>query len=324
MYEALDFDSCIAVCRARSIEVGRGRWEGVAGIQRYQNYYRSRRGHERTETRKGVKGCYVEVTTHILDWPHTLMSLHRLLLTHSSGIAYDGLHPLLLQWRRNRNEKPFPGITVETRFFHPLVFEPGTSWMYGAGYDWAGKMVERVNPGMTLETYFDKNIYQPLDIRDMTFFVQGKHDIEERRAGMSVRKEPGGKVMPYGGPLPFDGMTDCMGGQGLNACAPEYLKVLHSILVDDEKLLKKESVVQLFTPQLTDLSQKALMKLLEDPDLNRLFGATLPMGCKKDWGLGGLLCMEQLPGWKSKGTLTWTGMPNLCWVCSLIHPTLHD
>lgn len=244
------------------------------------------------------------------------MSLRRLLLTHSSGIAYDAVHPDLLKWRKSRGEKPSPGVTVATRFLYPLVFEPGASWMYGAGHDWAGQMVERVNPSMTLETYFEKYIWQPLGIKDMTFFVEGRPELKVRKAAMSIRNAPDGKATPYNGPIPYEGVKDCMGGQGLSACAPEYLKVIHSLLADDGKLLKKESVAELFTPQLTNMSQNALMKIMENPDLNNVYGATLPIDCKKDWGLGGLLCLDQLPGWRSKGTMTWTGLPNLCWVLS--------
>ena len=224
------------------------------------------------------------------------------------------IQPDLLKWRESRGEKPATGLTVATKYLYPLIFEPGTSWVYGAGHDWAGKMIERVNPGMTLETYFEKYIWRPLGIKDMTFFVDKRHDLKVRKAGVSIREAPGQKVTPYSGPLPYEGMEDCMGGEGLAACLSEYLKVQHSLLADDEKLLKKESVVELFTPQLTEMSQKALMKLLENPDMNNIFGSTLPTDCRKSWGLGGLINLDNLAGWKSAGTMTWSGMPNLCWV----------
>lgn len=35
-----------------------------------------------------------------------------------------------------------------------------------------------------------------------------------------------------------------------------------------------------------------------------------------DWGLGGLLLMEDIEGGRKKGTLSWSGLPNLYWVCS--------
>ena len=62
----------------------------------------------------------------------------------------DQLDPLLLKWRTNRNEVPWSGATTEERCNSPLVFEPGTSWMYGMETDWACKMVERAT-GQTLE-----------------------------------------------------------------------------------------------------------------------------------------------------------------------------
>lgn len=39
---------------------------------------------------------------------------------------------------------------MEERYGYPLVFEPGTSWAYGAGIDWAGMLLERT-VGKTLE-----------------------------------------------------------------------------------------------------------------------------------------------------------------------------
>lgn len=44
---------------------------------------------------------------------------------------------------------------------YPLVFEPGTSWEYSVGVDWAGFMVERVS-GMDLDAYMKKNIWGTL------------------------------------------------------------------------------------------------------------------------------------------------------------------
>ena len=80
----------------------------------------------------------------------------------------DLMDPLLLKWRTDRNEVPWSAPTIEERRNSPLVFEPGTSWMYGMGTDWAGKMVERAT-GETLETYMSKNIWGPLHLKNVTF-----------------------------------------------------------------------------------------------------------------------------------------------------------
>lgn len=57
----------------------------------------------------------------------------RQLLTHTSGIAYDAFDRNLMKYQAHRNKPLGAGSTVETRYDFPLVFEPGTSWTYGAG-----------------------------------------------------------------------------------------------------------------------------------------------------------------------------------------------
>ena len=52
----------------------------------------------------------------------------------------------------------------------PLLFDPGTRWHYGTSVDWAGKLVEKIS-GLTLEQYFQRNILQPLGMKDTSFLV---------------------------------------------------------------------------------------------------------------------------------------------------------
>lgn len=81
----------------------------------------------------------------------------RLLLTRSSGSCYDLMSPLLIKWRTDRGEAPWSAAAIETCCNSSLVFEPGTSWMYGMGAEWAGKMIERATRE-TLEMYISQNI----------------------------------------------------------------------------------------------------------------------------------------------------------------------
>jgi CubicO group peptidase (beta-lactamase class C family) len=75
------------------------------------------------------------------------------LLTHTSGVAYDVMHPLLMQWRQSQGQELLAIKTpITVGFKHPLVFEPGTGWMYGAGLGLAGLMVARANT-TTFSTY---------------------------------------------------------------------------------------------------------------------------------------------------------------------------
>lgn len=79
-----------------------------------------------------------------------------MLLSHSAGMAYAWpTQPSLVKWRQqtgkgdyfaNRSKDP-------EAYVQPLVFEPGTSYTYGVGVDWAGFLIERVT-GKSLEEYF--------------------------------------------------------------------------------------------------------------------------------------------------------------------------
>ena len=231
------------------------------------------------------------------------------------------MSPLLTQWREFRGEKCQPGgKKIEDRFLYPLVYEPGSSWTYGPSIEWAGRMVERVNGGISLEDYMRENIWKPLEIKDMTFFLQSRPDLLERRADISVRDPTDGssKLMYVDDEYWHEDPDDCFGGMALYSTPREFMKVMHSMLVDDGKLLSTEYVNLLFQPQLSDHSRAALNSFYSDPLANRLMGALLPMGVKRDHALGGLLLIEDVPNqnWRRKGTMTWSGLPNFFWVSS--------
>ena len=168
-------------------------------------------------------------------------------------------------------------------------------------------MVERVNNGMSLGSYMNANVWRPLGIKDITFHLAQREDLRQRMADMSLRDPSGsGKAIYTSLQSMPDSMKDDTGGGGAFGNAPEYMKILHSLLANDEKLLQKETVDDLFKPQLTELSRQALMS---DPELNLMLGGT-----EKDWGLGGVLLLEDLPNWRKKYSMSWGGMPNLSWV----------
>ena len=91
------------------------------------------------------------------------VTLHHL-LTHTSGFAYDTWDGSMLKYNAQHGGPSAGAVAPLT----PLIFEPGTRWQYGTSMDWAGKLVEAVS-GLTLEQYFQKNILQPLGMKDTTF-----------------------------------------------------------------------------------------------------------------------------------------------------------
>lgn len=213
--------------------------------------------------------------------------------------------------------------TVSEACKFPLLFAPGEEWEYGVGLDWAGQVVERVNNKISLDEYARKNIWEPLGVKSFSFFPDKHPEIMNKLVDMSMREggvtiyglaqDPNGKVV-YSSNRIFSpkGSVDSYGGAGGFAAPKDYQKMLQSVLVDDGKLLKSETIDEMFKPQLSESAEKSLMQKLSVPELNQTFGH-FPPGTKMTWGLGGIMNLEDFPGRRKKGTLSWGGYPNLLW-----------
>ena len=235
------------------------------------------------------------------------------LLTHSAGLCYLTISQHVQRYRKHtRNFKIATGATVEECCTQPLVYEPGTSWLYSTSIDWAGKLIERIT-GQTLEQYMKANIWQPLGIKDITFWPDQHPQMKSRMASMTIRDEETGKVI-HDPDWQLPGGIDCFGGHGASASMPDYFKILRSILLDDEKVLKRSTTAQMFQPQLTKQSQEAQEQVMADPEKSAFFVGEFPTRVPLDWGIGGILTTEADEGWRGRNSLIWSGLPNLFWV----------
>jgi CubicO group peptidase (beta-lactamase class C family) len=192
----------------------------------------------------------------------------RHLLTHTSGLTYDMLHPLTIAWLKHHGRSTNMSGKLLERYSAPLVFTPGTGWCYGPSVDFAGLLVERIS-GKTLQAYMEEHLWGPLGIKDATFHPSSRTDLKARLADQSTRT-PDGKLAHHGAQMPWaDGqgkeVEDCLGGQGCFSTAEEYLKIVHAVLTsdEDEKVLKKATVEEFFKPQLGEGSRAALNGLLQ-------------------------------------------------------------
>jgi CubicO group peptidase (beta-lactamase class C family) len=92
------------------------------------------------------------------------------LLTHTSGLASGQMSNSTVQTiARKQGEKladyiPRLGTTT-------LEFQPGSRWAYSAqaGHDTLGRIVE-IASGMPLNEFFQKRIFEPLGMKDITFW----------------------------------------------------------------------------------------------------------------------------------------------------------
>jgi CubicO group peptidase (beta-lactamase class C family) len=191
----------------------------------------------------------------------------------------------------------------------PLLYGPGEGWAYSVSIDWAGKMVERVNQGVRLGEYMKQHIWEPLGMSSTGFRPEENEHIRSHLCATTART-PSGELVPspsYSSPNPHDDL----GGGGLYSSSRDYLKVLIALLKNDGQILKPETVKQMFQPQLED--EKHLLVHVLDPNTGAMFRGGVE---SKAWnfGLGGILNMEDVEGICRKGTLTWGGLPNLFWV----------
>jgi CubicO group peptidase (beta-lactamase class C family) len=95
------------------------------------------------------------------------------LLTHTAGLPnpYRGwTQPeyLKIASRQKPGETMTDALTRVSKL--PLNFQPGEAWEYGPATDVAGRLVEVISR-QTLDDYFRKRIFEPLDMRDSYFYL---------------------------------------------------------------------------------------------------------------------------------------------------------
>lgn len=156
-----------------------------------------------------------------------------------------------------------------------------------------------------------KGMWQPLGITGMTFWPKKNSELKDKVPSIAVRT-PEGKLAPFTDDHLNTHSTDCFGGHGAYAKMGDYLKILQSLLANDGKLLKPETVDMMFEPQLGEGSGKALSSFVN------AFGGMLIGELNSDvpisYGLGGMIFLKDDVGRRKKGTLSWGGMVNTFWL----------
>lgn len=268
--------------------------------------------------------------------PRTRPITLRHLLTHSSGCGYAFLDPSL-QTYISRPGSTFcnPTSTESTaaRFDHPLLFEPGTGWAYGCSIDWAGELVPALT-GVDLETHLQQHILSPLSLPQgsITFYPEHHHHESHtpspKLACMTARSATTNRVEHSPFPLPSPSVDPHspsekrrahFGGEAGYASLQSYISILHSLLLDDGKLLTPQTAAELFKPQLEPGAKEALLANVKNPFW---IVGWVPDTGEYDWSLAGLLVDGDGHPLRRKGYLAWAGVFNLNWVSTFPYLTL--
>lgn len=242
----------------------------------------------------------------ILRSPKTPVTLAHL-LTHTSGLVYANWSAELSRYfAKAGTPTPPPGIVAPVT---PLMFDPGTRWQYGTGIDFAGKLVEAIS-GLTLEQYFQKNIFEPLGMKDTTFvFPAAKFD----RLVSGYARQPNGELRqnPRTPPQP---PREYNGGGGLTSTCADYVKFMQMILrhgtrsgsTSRGEILSGRSVDLMSTNQ-TGNVRAGILKTMnkgvsDDVDLHP--------GHSDRYTYGFLTNLDPVEGGRSAGSLAWAGIFN--------------
>lgn len=244
----------------------------------------------------------------------------RQLLTHTSGLCHDFFDPRMIKWRQSRGESPL-GLSkpVTEGCLHPLLFEPGSGWIYGSGLELAGLMVARANE-TTLEKYMRKNIFDVLGMDNTSFHPAQHNKMLERLMPLATRNADGELVngLERDPTTAFMDAADDLGGTGLFGTAQDYVKLLKSILCDDGKLVKSETIEMIFMPALTAAQRGSMNEFLSVP----MHAAILMPGevmlgndgaGSWTYGMSGLIGLHDSDAVLKPGWMGWVGAASLAW-----------
>jgi methyl acetate hydrolase len=223
----------------------------------------------------------------------------RHLFTHTSGLGYGFTSPIV------RDFKPHDGEKYEAG---PLLFEPGTQWIYGPSVDWLGRLVEKLS-GLNLEAYFREHIFSPLEMSDTFYNVP---ETKQARLVTVHRRQDGRDDAPLTEQAnqPQRPATSFSGGGGLASTASDYIRFARMILnggtLNGARILSADTVALMTRNHIGDVGVPAVKTA--QPALSRDF--TFIDDRRDKWGLGFLVTTTQVAGKRSAGSLSWGGIYN--------------
>ncbi|ODV67106.1 beta-lactamase/transpeptidase-like protein [Hyphopichia burtonii NRRL Y-1933] len=239
----------------------------------------------------------------ILKTPETEPTVKQLLL-HTSGFAYAFYNEDYRKLLAKYGEPNIFNITEESLKCMPLVFEPGSQFLYGHGLDFAGFIVESVS-GMTLEQYLKENIFKPAKMNDVTFEVQPK---DSDKVLICDSRQSDGSLRPYS-TQPLQTPAKHCGGHGLFGTIELYLRFIR-IWINEGKADDGTQIIKKETWK--EASQNNLPPNFTTTDFNST-DAELTKSVKSSdfWSLGFGITREDSKAGVPKDSLYWCGLANL-------------
>jgi CubicO group peptidase (beta-lactamase class C family) len=159
------------------------------------------------------------------------------LLSHTSGLSYGFTdHPVDQGYLVAQKVATDAGNTdleamVDVWASQPLLFEPGTHWLYSRATDVVGRLVEIVS-GQSLDAFLAEHIFVPLGMTNTAFSVPD--DKTDRLATLYVPDPETGKAVPAPDARSQKIGDFFSGGGGLFGTAGDYHRFCQLLLAGGE------------------------------------------------------------------------------------------
>jgi len=169
----------------------------------------------------------------ILEDPVHPPTMHEL-MTHTAGFTYGffGTSPVDKMYLEQQvlGSSSLQAM-IDKLAKIPLLYQPGTRWVYSVAMDIQGSIVERLS-GQTLPEFMEKRIFRPLAMKDTGFYVP--QEKRGRFATLYGSDQNGYLVLNKGSHAsPDDYATQPslpMGGGGLVSTAEDYARFAQMLL----------------------------------------------------------------------------------------------
>jgi CubicO group peptidase (beta-lactamase class C family) len=179
------------------------------------------------------------------------------LMSHTAGFTYGafGNTPVDMIYRKN-NPLAAPSLQamIDRLATMPLLYQPGTRWVYSVGVDIQGYLVEKLS-GKTFPEFLRTRLFEPLGMIDTAFYVPAEK--QSRVAAIYAYDKAKGGLAPAPGESIVTAMPGLpSGGGGLYSTAADYFRFAQMLLnggeLDGTRILKKASVDMMRTNVLSE------------------------------------------------------------------------
>ena len=186
----------------------------------------------------------------ILEDPAHPPTMHEL-MTHTAGFTYGffGNTPVNKMYMdQHILESQSLQEMIDKLARIPLVYQPGTRWVYSVSMDVQGYIVEKLS-GQSLPDFMQQHIFRPLGMKDTGFFVSKE---KRNRFATLYASGPNGELQtPSATADDYANQPSLpMGGGGLVSTAEDYLRFAQMLLnggeLDGMRILAP-ATVQLMT-----------------------------------------------------------------------------